>query len=94
MMNELNIAFNEYIDTFKELDIKEKRVEVIQSIKEISALVDSLAERENKKLEFLKSKEISQLNNGLESEDDFLEALLVYIENSKNLLAQYLEDKI
>ena len=30
------------------------------------------------------------MKNGLESEDDFLEALLVYIENFKNPLAQYI----
>lgn len=93
-MSELNLAFNEYIEEFKKLRIDEKRMEIINSIKEISALFDTLAERENKKLEFLKSKEISDLNEGMENEDDFLEALLVYVENSKNLLAQYLSDKI
>lgn len=93
-MSELNLAFNEFIEEFKKLRIDEKRIEIIDSIKEISALVDTLAEMENKKLEFLKSKEISDLNNGMENEDDFLEVLMVYIENSKNLLAQYLNDKI
>lgn len=93
-MDELNLAFNEYISEYKKLDKNEKRMEAIDSIKEIGVLVAALAEKENKQLEFLRSREISELNNGLESEDDFLEALMVYIENSKNLLAQYLSDKV
>lgn len=93
-MNELNIAFDQFIKEFKKLTISEKRMEIVDSIKELNALIDTLAEKENKQLEYLKSKEISDLNNGLESEDDFLEGLLVYIENAKNLIGQYLIDKI
>ena len=94
MISELNLAFKEYIEEFKKLTTSEKRMELVDSIKELSGIIDSLAERENKNLEYLKSKEISKLNNGFESEDDFLEALLVYVENSKNLIGQYLIDKI
>ena len=94
MNEELDAAFKDYIEKFKELDIKDKRVEVVNSLKEISGLIDVIAESENKQLYYLKSKEISELDNGLESEDDFLEALLVYSENAKNLLAQYLIDKV
>lgn len=94
MNEELNISFKEFIDKFKELDIQQKKIELINSLKEINALIDGLAENENKKLCHLKSKEISEFNNGLESEDDFLEALLVYSENAKNLLGQYLIDKL
>lgn len=94
MNDELILSFKEYIEEFKKLEIKDKRMEIIESVKEITALVDSLAQSENKSLEFLKSKEITELNEGDESEDDFLEALLVYVENTKNLLGQYLNDKI
>lgn len=94
MNDELILSFKEYVDEFKKLEIKDKRMEIIESVKEITALVDSLAQRENKSLEFLKSKEITELNKGEESEADFLEALLVYVENAKNLLGQYLDDKI
>ena len=94
MSGELIQNFKVYIEKLKELDIADKRVELINSLKEITALIDTLAERENKNLYYLKSKEISEFNNGMESEDDFLEAMLVYIENSKNLLSQYLIEKI
>jgi len=90
MNEELNNTFNEYIEKFKELDVADKRVEVINSIKEFNAIIEGLAELENSSLVLLKSKEILEFNNGLESEDDFLEALLVYIENAKNSFGQYI----
>jgi len=93
-MDEFNLAFQEYIEKFKKLENNEKRLEIIESIKETTALINLIAEKENKQINFLKSKEISELNNGLESEADFLEALLVYVENFKNLLGQYLIDKV
>ena len=89
-MTEFNNAFNEYMEAFKALDIPDKRMEIINSVKEINAIIDNLAEKSNIYLGYLKSKEILDMKNGLESEDDFLEALLVCIENFKNLLAQYI----
>ena len=35
MMDELNIVFNDYIDAYKDLDIAEKRKEMINNIKEM-----------------------------------------------------------
>ena len=89
-MNEFNNAFNEYMESFKALDIPDKRMEVINSVKEINAILEMLAKQSEVELSFLKSNEILDMKNGLESEDDYLEALLVYIENFKNLLAQYI----
>lgn len=89
-MNEFNNAFKEYMETFKALDIPDKRMEIINSVKEINAIIDKLAEESEIDLNYLKSNEILDMKNGSESEDDYLEALLVYIENSKNLLAQYI----
>lgn len=89
-MSEFNDAFSEYMEAFKALDIPEKRMEIINSVKEINAIIDKLAEDSKVDLNYLKSKEILDMKDGLESEDDFLEALLVYIENFKTLLAQYI----
>lgn len=89
-MTEFNDAFSEYMETFKTLDIPDKRMEIINSVKEINAIIDKLAEDSKVDLNYLKSKEILDMKDGLESEDDFLEALLAYIENFKTLLAQYI----
>lgn len=90
MINEVENAFKEYVEAFKQMQTSDKRKEIIRNINEITASFDALAEQANIQLSYLKSKEISDLNNGQESEDDYLEALLVYIENAKNVMGEYL----
>ena len=92
-MDELNLAFKEYVDEFKKLSVVDKRQEIIRAVNEITAMFDALARQEQKELTFLKSAEVLDLKEGRESEDDFLEALLVYIENAKSVLGEYLSNK-
>lgn len=89
-MNEVEIAFKEYVDAFKKMETIDKRKEIIRNINEVTAMFDMLATESNIQLSYLKSNEISELKDGYESEDDYLEALLVYIENAKSVLGQYL----
>ena len=89
-MNELEIAFKEYVDAFKQMELIDKRKEIIRNINEITAMFDILATESNIQISYLKSSEVTELKDGLESEDDYLEALLVYIENAKSILGQYL----
>ena len=89
MMNSLQ-RFKEYIASVKQLDVKDKRQEIIRAVNEITAMFDFLASQENIQLTYLTSAEVLDLNNGYESEDDFLEALLVYVENAKSVLGEYL----
>ena len=89
-MNDMEIAFKEYADAFKQMDIPDKRKEIINNINEISAMFDMLATKSNIELSYLRSSDISMLKDGHESEDDYLNALLVYVENAKSLIGQYL----
>lgn len=89
-MDELGIAFKEYVDAFKQMSTIDKRKEIIRSINEVTAMFEMLANESNLKLSYLKSEEVTDLKDGYESEDDYLEALLVYIENAKSVLGQYL----
>lgn len=89
-MNEVEIAFKEYVDAFKQMELIDKRREIIRNINEVTAMFDMLATESNMQLSYLKSHEITELKDGHESEDDYLEALLVYIENAKSVLGQYL----
>lgn len=93
IMEELDIAFDNYMNEFKKLTTKEKREEVIYSIKELIAGLEYLATQEQIKLHCIKSKEILDLNNEEVSEDDFIEAALVYIEVAKNMIGEYLQHK-
>lgn len=89
-MNELEITFKEYVEAFKQMETNDKRKEIIRNINEITAMFDILATESNIQLSYFKSKEVTELKDGYESEDDYLEALLVYIENAKSILGQYL----
>lgn len=93
-MEELNKAFNEYMQEFKKLDTKDKRREVVTSIKELIVAFDKLAQTDNIELHYLRSPEVQDLKKENVSEDDFLEAELVYIEVAKNMIGEYLEYKV
>lgn len=91
-MDETKEAFNEYMEEFKKISIQEKRDEIIKAIKELIVIFQGFANMDNINLEFLKSKEILDIDKS-DTEDDFLEAELVYIENAKNIIGQYLDKK-
>lgn len=85
-MLERKEIFAQYIIDFKKLSIESKKQEIIYSLKELLAVFDALSIDEGIKLEYLKSNEILETN----TEDDFLEAILVYLEITKDVIGQYL----
>ena len=92
-MDELNIAFNKYIEEYKKLTVLEKREELIKSIKELIAGFEKIASVDNIELHYLRNREINDLKGDSVSEDDFLEGTLVYIEVAKNIIGEYLGKK-
>ena len=92
-MREKEIIFNKYIQEYKKLDIKEKRKEYVDALKELIVIFDSLASIDNIELEYIKNNEILDLKSENISEDDFLEAIMVYLEISKDIIGQYLIKK-
>lgn len=92
-MDELNIAFNEYINNFKNLSVGGKRSEIIHSLKEFIAIIDYLASSEDIKLNYLRNDEIKDLDEENVSEDDYLKAVMIYIEVAKNLVGEYLDKR-
>ena len=93
-MDERKEAFNNYISAFKELSIKEKRNELVDSIKELLVIFDELSKQDGIKVDFLHSKKILDLNSDNVSEDDYLEACITYVEIAKDVIGQYLDKKI
>ena len=92
-MNELNESFENYINELKKLPIEEKRTELINSIKELLAGFEYLAQQNNIELHYLKNNEILDLNKENVTEDDFIEAAVVYVEVAKNVIGDFF-DKI
>lgn len=93
-MNEKELILKKYIEEYKKLDIKSKKEEFITSLKELLIIFDGLAEVDNIKLEYLKNNEILDLQSDDVSDDDFLEAAMVYLEISKDIIGQYISKKI
>lgn len=93
-MKELEQSFHEYIEEVKKLDIKGKREELLKSIKEIIVAYTVISNSEGIELTPLKSREILDLKEGSESEDEFLEAAITYTEIAKNLMGEYLNNKL
>ncbi|MBQ4583865.1 MAG: hypothetical protein IJA94_03145 [Bacilli bacterium] len=92
-MDEKKQIFKEYIDNYKTLDVNSKRNELIEAIKEMIVIFDNLSANDNINLEYLKSNEILDINKTDYSEDDFLEAAMVYLEIAKDIIGQYLIQK-
>ena len=88
-MEDLNIEFNNYIEEVKKLSVEEKREELINSILHLISVFDTLAKEENIRLNYLTNREILDINKENVSEDDFLEAALVYLEMAKNIVGDY-----
>ena len=80
---QLQKAFTEYIESVKKLPLIDKKKEVIDSIKELIASIDFLGQQNNIELHYLSSKEILDISDENMPDDDYVEALLVYIEVAK-----------
>ena len=92
-MDEKSVALNNYIEEYKKLNVIEKRDEFISSLKELIVVFEHFAQMDNIQLEYVKNKEILDLSSDNVSEDDFLEAAMVYLEISKDIIGQYLSQK-
>ena len=83
--------FNEYIEAFKKLPLKKKQDLTIKEIIELFAFINKLQNDLNLNNNVLYNKEIEDLNNETATEDDFVEAVYVYIYSLKEYLADYIE---
>lgn len=92
-MNEINDAFNNYMNEVKKLDTNGKRKELYDSLMSLGNSIVELAKIEGVELHYLQNRELEDLYNENLSEDDFLEAMLVYFEMIKNIIGEYLINK-
>lgn len=92
-MDEINNAFNNYMNEVKKLDTNGKRKELYDSLMSLCNSIIELANHDGISLHYLQNKEINDLFNQDLSEDDYLEAMLVYFEIVKNMIGEYLLSK-
>lgn len=84
--------FNELILNFKRLSIIEKKQLTISEIKSIIAVLNTLNLQNNHNSKTLFNREVVDVNEMNYAEEDFIEAIYVYIYSIKELLADLVLD--
>lgn len=85
--------FEEYIGKFKELPLKEKQKVIADELKVLASFTNKMCNEIGAQNELLLNKEQAELNSDNYSEDDFAEALIVYISSIKDSLCAF-SDKL
>ena len=74
-----NKEFNDYVDKFKQLPLQDKKKKTVDEIKLLLAFIEKLKMDMSINDELIFNKEILDLNSDNISDDDFVEAIFVYI---------------
>ena len=88
-----NEAFNQYIDNFKKLRLNDKKKYTVEELKKIVAILMQYSTNNGSSSKMMMNREIVDVNNGNETEEDFVEATYVYIKIIEELIADCLERK-
>ncbi len=86
MIEEKQKIFTSYMDEFVKLNIDQKNNEIIEKQKVILAFLLKFATERGIQFEFLKSKEITYIENNEGTNEDYVEAMMVYLQNIEELI--------
>ena len=86
MTEEKQKVFTEYMEEFVKLNIEQKNNEIIEKQKVILAFLLKYASDHGIQFEFLKSKEIIDIEDNNGTNEDYLEAMMVYTQNIEEIL--------
>ena len=84
---------NNFVESYKKLSLVDKKIALEKEIKETLALLEKLHENLGKENTILLNKEILDIKDGVSSEEDFVEAMFVYILMIQESLASYVDIK-
>lgn len=85
-MEDKQKVFASFMDEFVKLDISRKNNEIVEKQKLILAFLIKFATEHGINFEFLKSKEISDIEDNTGTNEDYLEAMMVYTQNIEELI--------
>ncbi len=86
-----NKEFNNYIEQFKKMPIKTKKALTIEEMKKLLAFIEKIKKDFNINNEILFNREILDVAEKEKTEDDFVEAIFVYICSIEESLASYVD---
>lgn len=87
----MNPEFNDYIEVFKKLSLKKKKELTIREMKLVITFLNKLKQDLKMPDDILLNKEMLDVEKENASEEDFVEAVFVYINAIKESLAEYLD---
>ena len=91
-MGEKQEIFDSYMEEFKKLEISQKQDEVIDKLKKVLAYLTIYANNNEISYNLVKSKEIQDLEEN-PTNDDYYEAIMVYLENIDELMGLIILDE-
>ena len=87
-----NESFNEYVLAFKKLSLDKKKEMVNKEAKKTLAFIEKMKSDFNIKSNILFNREILDLHDKNVSDDDFVEAMFVYIYSIQESIALYFNE--
>lgn len=87
-----NEKFDAYIDAYKQLPLQEKKKMVNEEVKKLLAFIDKAKKDLNIADDILFNREILDLNRDNVSDDDFVEAMFVYVHAIQESLGKYFNE--
>lgn len=81
--------FDKYMDEFKQLPLKEKQSITLEQLKMLASLVEEMCKVDNVESELLLNRELVDTNSSDYTQDDFVEAVVVYVNSIQNLICDY-----
>lgn len=82
---------NKYIELYKKMSLKDKKEALEKEIKDILIFLMKLHEEKGWKADLLLNKEVLDIRDANSTEDDFVEAMFVYILSIQEMLASYID---
>ena len=90
-MNEKQEIFTNFMNEFVKLNIDQKNREIINKLKLILTFLDKVANEKGLEHNLLQSREINDILNDNGTNEDYLEAMMVYAQNIEELLGLILK---
>jgi hypothetical protein len=91
-MDDINVEFKDLVNKYVELDTDQKRKELIDEVKLMIVVFEKVCNDNGIKYNQLKSREVLDLKDGNTTENDYLEALFVYVQVLKELIGNFLNN--
>ncbi len=83
--------FKEYMKEFKTYSLEDKRKTTLEQLKLIASLANKMCEEVGAKNEMFVTKDILEAEENLNSEEDYVEGVVVYANSIQNSLCDFID---